>query len=138
MSHAGVGASGQSSADAFGLGDLSLVVDHKVRSGRAKPGDLLLLVAGLHALEPGEPECPEAELLDGGFLPGRIAEDAVEAALVEDLGEGEVPVEETILAGEGFDVGLKVGGKGLALDEVAEVSRRYSDGSEWRMVNGEW
>jgi hypothetical protein len=39
--------------------------------------------------------------------------------LVEDLGEGEVPVEEAVLAGEGFDFGLEVGGEGLALDEVA-------------------
>ena len=30
-------------------------------------------------------------------------------------------MEEAVLAGEGFDFGLEVGGEGLALDEVAEV-----------------
>ena len=30
-------------------------------------------------------------------------------------------MEEAVLAGEGFDFGLEVGGEGLALNEVAEV-----------------
>ena len=41
-------------------------------------------------------------LLNFYTLPRWIAEDAGEAALVEDLGEGEVPVEEAVLAGEGW------------------------------------
>ena len=60
-------------------------------------------------------------------LPRWIAEDAGEAALVEDLGEGEVPVEEAVLAGEGFDFGLEVGGEGLALDLSIEDWDRTFD-----------
>jgi len=40
-----------------------------------------------------------------------------------------VPVEESVLAGEGFDFGLEVGGEGLALDEVAEVGGGDAGGS---------
>ena len=54
--------------------------------------------------------------------------------MVEDLGEGEVPVEEAVLAGEVFDFGLEVGGEGFALDEVAEVGRCNA---ECRMTNVE-
>lgn len=45
-------------------------------------------------------------LLELNSLPRRIAEDAVEAALVEYLGEGEVPVEEAVLLRELGDFGF--------------------------------
>jgi hypothetical protein len=41
--------------------------------------------------------CLRNSVNQSAFVPRRIPEDAVEAALVEDLGEGEVPVEEAVL-----------------------------------------
>ena len=71
-------------------------------------------------------------------LPRRIPEYAGKATLVEDLGEDEVPVEEAVLAGEGFDFGLEVGGEGLALDEVAEVGCCDAGGCSLFLVVSCW
>ncbi len=62
-------------------------------------------------------------------FPRWIPENAIEAALVEDLWEGDVPVEEAVLFCELVDFGFEVCGERFALDEVAEGARRYSDGS---------
>ena len=54
-------------------------------------------------------------LLELYSLPGGVPEDAVEAAFVEDFGEGEVPVEELVVAGELFDFVALFGGQGLGV-----------------------
>ena len=77
-------------------------------------------------------------VINFGHLPRRIAEDAVEAPMVEDLGEGEMPVEEAVLTSEGFDFGLEVGGEGLALDEVAEVGGGDAGGGSLFLVLCSW
>ena len=53
-------------------------------------------------------------------VPRWVAKDAVEASLVEDLGEGEVPVEEAVLRCELIDFGFEVSSEWFALDVVAE------------------
>ncbi len=68
----------------------------------------------------------ELQLFESCSLPWRIAEDTIETALLEDLGEGEVPVEKAVLPGESFNLGLEVGREGLALDEVPESAGGYA------------
>ena len=48
-------------------------------------------------------------------FPRGVPEDAVEAAVVEDFGEGEVPVEELVVVGEPFDFLPLFGGQGLGV-----------------------
>ena len=71
-------------------------------------------------------------------VPRRIAKDAIEAAFVEDLGEGEVPVEEAVLGGELGDFFIEVVWQALTLDEVAEGAGGDAGNSSLFLVLCSW